>query len=220
MRSPAMREEAAPAARANRPAPTTAAGYAAMFDELDPAEWGAADVAISVPLPDGRVVWLFGDTMSVARLVHSSAIVQTGGCLHVSRGGTQLLPDDDPDHVYWIDSARVVPDGIEITARGVELTGNQLWDFRDAGFERTALVRLDGDDLVFDRWLARCTSPEPDPGPLIVIDPENPHHFGYARHRHPEARLASGRMLVTTSQNWDDGRLHPFSDYRPLFSEQ
>jgi hypothetical protein len=83
-------------------APTTAAGFADLFAGLDPAQWGGADVAASVPLPDGRSVWLFGDTLSTYRLVHSTAVVQTGGRLHVSRGGAQLLPDDDAHHIYWI----------------------------------------------------------------------------------------------------------------------
>jgi len=203
-----------------RSAPTSAAGYAAMFAGVDPARWGAADVALSVPLPDGRVVWLFGDTLSTRRFVHSSAIVQTGGCLHVSGGGSQLLPDADATHVYWISSARVVAGGMNVTAREIELTGRGPWDFRDDGHDRVALVRVVGDDVEFARWLGRHESAAPDPGPMIAIDPAHRHHFGYGRRPHPEAQLASGDVLVTTCQNWDDGRPHPFSAYRPLFSEQ
>lgn len=76
------------------PAPATADGYAQMFDQLDPAQWQAADVGITVAMPDGRSVWLWGDTFSEGRFVHSSAIIQTGSLLTVSHQGAQLLPDD------------------------------------------------------------------------------------------------------------------------------
>ena len=46
-----------------------------------------------------------------------------------------------------------------------------------------------------------------------------PHYFGYGRHIHPELKLASAKMLVTTCQNWDDGVLHPPADYAVLFTE-
>jgi hypothetical protein len=47
-----------------------------------------------------------------------------------------------------------------------------------------------------------------------------PHHFGYARVSHPEFPLSSGKTLVTTCQNWDDGRVRPPADYRPIFTER
>ena len=200
-------------------APTTARGYADLFARLPTSQWGAADLSISVPL-GGRSVWLYGDTFEAHRFVHSTAIVQTRGCLHVSHAGAQLLPNDDAHHIYWIASARVV-DGshLAVIARSTVLTGTCLFCFRDGGFDRTALLSVSTTgDLSFVRWTAKHVRPAPNAGPMIHID-NQPHHFGYARHAHPEARLASGRMLVTTCQNWDDGILHQFADYRPIFAE-
>lgn len=212
------------------PAPRTAGGYTAMFARLDPAQWGGGDVAITAPLGD-RTVWLFGDTLSTGRFVHSTAIVQRGGCLHVSHGGAQLLPDQhvaarptvaDPSTVYWIEEARALgPDALAVTARAVDIVGTGPWAFHDAGFESTALVSVDEvGDVTFRRWLAVTRSPAPRPGPVIDCEapaPPKPHHLCYGPQRHPELRLAGGRTLVTVSQNWDDGVLRPLGEYRPLF---
>jgi hypothetical protein len=217
-RSPA----AAPAVHAapkgcTKPAPTTAKGYAAMFAALPTSQWGAADTSISVPLADGRDVWLYSDTFEAGRFVHSTAIVQDQGCLHVSHTGAQLLPNDDAQHIYWISTATGHGSSLTIQARAITLTGHGPWDFRDGGHTRTALASVSAaGDVSFVRWTADRSSPAPNPGPMYVY---GPHHFGYGRHTHPEARLASGRVLVTTCQNFDDGVLHPFADYRPIFSE-
>lgn len=217
------------------PAPSTAAGYARLFARVPTAQWGAADLALTVPV-GGRSVWLFGDTFSggpdgTGRFVHSTAIVQHRGCLHVSRQGAQLLPDDrvelrptraHPSRIYWITSGRArTATSLEITARSIVVFGTGAWDFRDGGVSRTALVRLGrSGDLTFHGWIRSERTPPPDAGPLINCDAPKaprPHHFCYARHEHPELRLAGGRILVTIAQNWDDGTLHRYPDYRPLF---
>jgi hypothetical protein len=161
-------------------------------------------------------VWLYGDTFSTGRFVHSTAIVQDKGCLHVSHAGAQLLPNDDAKHIYWIDSARPVPGGLAVKARAISLTGTCAWCFRDGGYYRTALVTVSrSGDAAFQRWTGRVVSAAPDPGWMY---PYGPHHFGYARHVHPEFKLAGGGALVTTCQNWDDGVLHPMASYRPIFT--
>src|SRR6266496_556293 len=45
------------------PAPTSAAGYAAMFASVPTTQWGGADVSISVRVGSTNV-WLYGDTIS------------------------------------------------------------------------------------------------------------------------------------------------------------
>lgn len=218
------------------PAPSTAAGYAALFAGINPAEWGAADTALTVEVGH-RSVWLFGDTFSSGaagkgRFVHSSAITQSGGCLHVSHAGAQLLPDErivasptkaHPSVIYWIEGGHVSGrNNVDIAARAIEIVGSGPWDFRDGGYTRHAAARIDAaGDLTFERWTATIAGPAPDPGPMLNCEAPaspRPHHFCYARHTHPELLLADGHPLVTMSQNWDDGTLHAFADYRPLFS--
>lgn len=219
--APAVITHAAkPRLACSRPAPATAKGYAAMFAALPVAQWGAGDVSLSVPLRGGADVWLYGDTFSAGRFVHSTAIVQRGGCLHVSHAGAQLLPNDDERHIYWIDSAMAHDHGLLINARAITLTGLGAWDFHDGGHTRTAYATVSSaGDVTFVRWTADRRGQAPDAGPMLHLD-NRPHHFGYGRRAHPEVRLADGRILVTTCQNYDDGILHPFADYRPIFSEQ
>lgn len=207
--------------RCDKPAPSTAAGYARLWETLPADQWGAADVSISVPLRDGRVLWLYGDTFSAGRFVHSSAIVQDGGCLHVSKGGAQVLANDRADHIYWIHDARQRSDGlVAIRARLINLTGQGVWAFEDGGAWRTTLVRVSaaGDVVPVQRG-PLVKGAAPDPGPMYRLD-DNPRHFGYARESHPWAKLTSGKTLTTTCQNWDDGVLHPMAEYRPIWSER
>lgn len=210
------------------PAPDTPAGYAAMLNNTASPNsvWGAADLSISVPLPDGRDVWLYGDTFeSTGAFPHSTALVQDRGCLHVSNNGAQLLPNDDPQHIYWIASARqawrVGPNAINVTATAITLTGTGVWDFQYAGHMRTARVTINSEgDATFRFWVSDVVEPMPDPGPLFACEtPQLPYHYCYSKHTHPEAHLADGKTLVTMCQGWTDG-LHPVADYRPLYSEQ
>jgi hypothetical protein len=100
----------------------------------------------------------------------------------------------------------------------VTLIGTKAWAFKDGGFDRIAVTRLDAaGDLTFAYWRTKVATPIPDPGPMYIY---GPHHFGYGRHTHSELKLASGKMLVTTCQNWDDGVLHPPAAYRTLFTER
>jgi len=176
-------------------------------------------VSISVPLGDGRVVWLYGDTMSTRRMVHSSAVVQDGGCLHVSHRGAQLLPNDSARVVYWISTAEAVGrSGIDITARRIHLSPERgVWGFADAGYAVTwrANVTPAGDLELVSRGDA-VASPEPDPGPFYTVPGDA---FGYARHSHRWAVLASGKILTTTCRNYDDGRVRDPRAYAPVWSE-
>ncbi len=210
------------------PAPSTAGGYAKMFAGLDAKMFGGADVGISVPLADGRVVWLFGDTVTndpaspkgkrVGIRAHSTAVTQDGGCLHVSNFGMPLLPDRK-GAFYWIEAAKATgPATLAITAEETRRTGSGPWDFAYTGYTATATVSIDKDgNLTFRRWTKRVKAPAADPGTLIVLGPG---HVGYSIRSHPEAVLASGKTLRTMAQNWDDGKPRPVSAYRLIFFER
>ena len=206
------------------PAPTTAAGYTALWNSIDPMQWGGADVSISVPLGDGRTLWLYGDTLSgtdphhLSRFVHSTAIVQSRGCLHVSDGGAQLLPDVDRDHWYWIQDAAANHGTVTIRARLIARTGPGVWGFADAGTSTTFTATADAAGNVhLNTNEHSAASPAPDPGPMLRLD-GRPHHFGYARVVHHDLPLAGGGDLVTTCQNWDGPGAVGWADYRPIFS--
>lgn len=153
-------------------APATARESAAIFAALPTKTWGAADGSISVKVA-ARSVWLYGDTFSDGRFAHSTAITQNRGCLHVSHGGAQLLPNDNVSHIYWIQSAVTVsPTRVDVRARTVTLTGTKAWAFKDGGFDRTAFPRLNAaGDLTFAYWDAKVATPIPDPGPMYIYGP-------------------------------------------------
>jgi hypothetical protein len=207
------------------PAPTTAAGYQALWASLPSYQWGAADVSISVPLADGRDLWLYGDTFRGGGFVHSSAIVQSGGRLHVSAGGAQLLPNDSPSDIYWIEGAHRLPAGrVAVVAEPVHIGTAGPWDFhRSHAQDRVALVSVDwAGDVHFIAWTGWVAPPAPHTDFTVV----GPHHYTYTRVAHPEVRLASGLTLYTVCQNWDDGLaahvvggVFRYQDFAPLFSE-
>jgi hypothetical protein len=211
--------------RAHVPAPTTVKGYADMWASIDPAEWGGADVSISVPLPDGRAVWLYGDTLSGNNgFVHSTAIVQDGGSLHVSAGGKQLLPNDDDHHIYWVEDAKSIGGGqLAVDASPMEIGNKSAWDFHRTRPEaRRAIVQVDANgDVHFVKWAGWVKGQPIEPTVTIL----GPNHYAYGAQAHPEVKLASGKTLYTVAQNWDDGfDAHRnadgslrYSDWRPMF---
>jgi hypothetical protein len=158
VRLPAHQPAAAPA-RCAVASPRTPSAEAALFRALPGAQWGGADLSVSTALPDGRAVWIYGDTLSgqdSARLtgfVHSSAIVQQHGCLHVSRGGAQLLPDVAGGTYAWPTGA-VPLDGnrLLVSAALVRTTGSCPFCFEQVG-TRGAIVAVDpAGDVSFTAW--------------------------------------------------------------------
>ena len=101
-----VRPQPALAAGCTRAAPSAAA-HGASIDALRSPAWTAADLTGSVPLTDGRRLWLYGDTITsglgptggaVSRsfTARNSAVVQERGCL------TPLLQGSGPTARSWI----------------------------------------------------------------------------------------------------------------------
>lgn len=211
--------------------PTSAAGYKAMFDKVSTSYWGFSDGAESQPLPDKRVVWLFGDTPNaVGGFVHSSAIVQKGSVAKVANGGAQILPNgptqpDGRKSVYWIEDSRYVgtaKDGgaiIHVTAAYMAL--GEGFNFDRIGCQsRQAVVKVDKyyNKLTFLYW--RAWVPVPNQyDDWHVIDTG---HTGGIVKAHGWASLTSGKVLTTTS-HWYDGTYTgtepTLRERRPIFSE-
>lgn len=227
------------------PTPTSADGYQAMFRALPTDMWGAADVSISTRVGVYNV-WLFGDTISgvtswspfAGRFVRSTVVTQRYGCLHVSHGGAQLLPNDPDGTWYWIKAAAPVDSThLRVTADHVQRTGDTAWSFKVIG-ERTATAVLDSSgDATFEAWAGTpvpvqnivrkdggiyapwtSTVSEVSNGKVLVTGlPHSTSNFSYAPSVHPETRMASGRVLLTVCQNASP--LTGYDLYRPLFFE-
>ena len=69
--------------------------------------WQAADIGASARLSDGRIVWLFGDTVRTStfnpRIVANSMLVSSGRCVSQLRDDDNgpVIPDVDTSTVRW-----------------------------------------------------------------------------------------------------------------------
>jgi hypothetical protein len=146
-------------ALAEAPAPTVTVTpdtvFQAMFDSygndntlLD--DWTGSDGAMSVVLPDGRVVWDFSDTFlgfvnsdgsrpGGQPLINNTMIVQDGDALvQTLHGGTAesptaLIIPTDQDAWYWVNDMTVETDRLRVFVMEFVRTGPGIFDFQWVG---------------------------------------------------------------------------------------
>ncbi|RYP82630.1 DUF4185 domain-containing protein [Nocardioides guangzhouensis] len=88
-----------------------------LGESLDLRYWQAADIGASARLHDGRLVWLFGDTVRkkgvVPGIVGNSMLVSSGRCVAqlVDDAHGPVVPDADRDTVRWPMSVAVARHG-------------------------------------------------------------------------------------------------------------
>ena len=137
-----------------------AAGPAATLNTLwntygdQGGHWTGADSTVSVPLPDGRVAWLFSDTFlgtvaadhsrpKNAPFIHNSIVVQQGGQLvQTVTGGTPSAPTSlvnatAADEFYWVSSGVVQGGALKAFYGKYKKAGDGALDFIRIG---TAVV--------------------------------------------------------------------------------
>jgi hypothetical protein len=148
---------AAPAAGAPRRAcgaePTTAAGWQRLWDSQS-GTWSGADGASSTRLPDGRLLWVFGDTFvggvdasgrraPGTRLVRNSMAVSDGACVDVVATTHDALPGRSGSWLWPTHSVVTGTTGastrLVVFAQRLARTGAGPWGFRRTG---TAVVSL------------------------------------------------------------------------------
>jgi hypothetical protein len=195
------------------PLPTTVAACQAMFDGKNDDTWQAADGNVTVALPSGKVLWLFGDTRRDGQpLVHNSILVQEGGTRLVSTTGGQAVPDAADGDYFWptdgiVDGgllrvflARVGRVGDTFESRGVALA---TFTFDDRGYpvysSRRAVMPWGEDDGI--QW-----------GVAVVRD--NGYVYVYGQRRREGqvfgrdvylARTPTGRLTDTSSWRYWTG---------------
>ncbi len=115
--------------------------------------WTGGDATYSVLLPDGRTVWMFGDSFldtvyadysrPSTGLIRNCFMVQTGGSMITKCGGTiddplALVDTDDPsDEWYWPGDATVIGGNLYVFFMYFVRTGPAAFDF---AYQRTDLV--------------------------------------------------------------------------------
>lgn len=133
-----------PAAPATGTITPTVAQLNSVVAQADLPYWQAADIGASARLADGRLVWIFGDTLRRAGvgpgMVANSMLVSSGLCLSqllpASKG--PIIPDVEPGVVRWPMSVTVVREaGVErivvLAGRIRRGSSQDVWGFRYLG---------------------------------------------------------------------------------------
>lgn len=164
-----------------RPPAVTSALINSVVSQADLPGWQAADIGASSRLPDGRLLWVFGDTLRrpelQPRLVANSMLVSSGTCVSQLVTGDRgpVVPDDPDGTVHWPMSVVTLPpsqalgdDAEEVVlvlcARTRRGTGALDFQFRGT----TAALFTVGDDGV--PRLARTVEVSPDDADLDQIN--------------------------------------------------
>ena len=115
--------------------------------------WTGGDATYSVYLPDGRTVWMFGDTFldtvypdrsrPVSGLIRNSFVVQNGTAMTTLFSGTEASPHslvdtDDPSEWYWPGDATVQNDTLFVYFGLFHTTGTGGFDFKYKRTDRVA----------------------------------------------------------------------------------
>jgi hypothetical protein len=96
--------------------------------------WTAGDGALSAPLPDGRLVWLFGDSLvghdGGSALVRNSMLIEQGGSLGPARSGlAAALESGSADQWYWPQAAQAEGGELRAFFGRYRRVGPGAWDF-------------------------------------------------------------------------------------------
>ncbi|MFC7485798.1 DUF4185 domain-containing protein [Knoellia sp. CPCC 206453] len=143
----------------------TVAQLNSVVSEADPTYWQAGDIGASARLKDGRLVWIFGDTLRRSGvgpgMVANSMLITSGLCLSqlmaTARG--PIIPDVEPGVVRWPMSVTVVEDdGVEkiviFTGRIRRSSTADPWDFRYLGSDAVTFTVEPGKAPQLDEILA------------------------------------------------------------------
>ena len=108
-----------------------------LFDR-DGDGWTGSDGTYSLQLPNGRILWSFGDTFlgtvnpdysrPFTGLINNSFMIQDGSEMTTYHGGTPNNPTayvvpSNPDHFYWPGDGTVIGDKVYMYMQIIRLTG-------------------------------------------------------------------------------------------------
>ncbi|MGB8479689.1 MAG: DUF4185 domain-containing protein [Acidobacteriaceae bacterium] len=165
------------------------------LEQNNPLGWQGADAAYSIPLPGGRDIWIFGDTLygkarlvngHAPRMVHNSLGISTcdaQGNFHL-RYVVRRGPDDqaesifspkNPDHWYWAMDGFANKNDLWVTLLCIEHAKQASpWamDFATCGSDLARVSRLNRDP---QQWTVQYYPLVPDgvksyPSATTVVD--------------------------------------------------
>ncbi len=126
--------------------------------------WTGADATYSTTLPDGRRLWLFGDTFlgtvnpdgsrpGGIPFINNSVVIEEGRNFETLYGGTQAVPrafiePPNPDHWYWPNDPTIHGNELHLLLSRMGRTGvGGMWDFHLVSTD-LAIFSLPGLELI------------------------------------------------------------------------
>ena len=202
--------------------PTSAAQYQAAFDGLraaNTAGWVANDGGLPVNLGNGRVLWMFGDTLigappsgpvNLLGIANNGFVVQQGNCFTPM---TEPIPDPGPERWIW-------PTGAVVEGNVLRVFGLHMRRTQAAPPFNFALVSLDVTTFSLpglDRLGPRQSLPfptTPSYGETVVVQGEYVYAYGQKRDENPipdsfpipthyVARAKIGSVLTGPWEFWE-----------------
>ena len=132
--------------------------------------WTGGDGAYSIPLPDGRLLWTFGDTFlgtvnedytRNGPLINNTFVIQDGDQLTTLYGGTEENPEayvrplDNPNHWYWPADGIVLDGKLYMFMSRIRSTGEiGIFSFEQVGTDLT-VFSLPGLEMIGQYQVAR-----------------------------------------------------------------
>jgi len=172
----------------------------ALFDLKGPG-WTGADSTYSVPLPDGRTVWLFSDTFlgvvddrggrhRFSPLVNNTLVVQDGEVLTTLHGGDPTLPASyfpsptgGRDDWYWVYDGTVerTPEGdkLRVFLLHFSRAGDGVFGFRWRG---NALATLSLPELELESIVPVTSEGGVSWGAAVLETPSHTYVYGTEDH--------------------------------------
>lgn len=148
--------------------------------------WTGGDATYSIPLPDGRVLWLFGDsfmgTVKADRSRPSSGfqrnafVVQDGNNLTTLTGGSSAyLVPSEAGWWYWPGHGVAHGDTLQVVMFGFRSTGSGAWDFAYGSLDVATFHLPDFTLLSLER---KVTNPTVNYGACVLEDGDYTYLYG------------------------------------------
>ena len=185
-------------------APDTPAEYQQAFDALFAANtgyWAASDGATPVPLPDDRILWLFGDTIVGIRqpsgainpfigVANNGFVVQDGECFEPTI--EPIAPELGASQWIWPSGAVVEGNVLHVFGGRFERTGPQPLEFTLLSMEVSTFSLP---DLEFQSRVTLSPTVQPDKpiyGEAVLVDSGHVYMYG----RLPEGGFSEEHYLA------------------------
>ena len=204
-------------------AATSASDPQAFHDLLaaDGPGWAAADGTLSIPLPDGQNLWLFGDTIvrlpggaDSSDFVRNTAVLQDGATATTLTTGTASDADDflkpaAPDEWYWPGSGIAQGNELVLFMSRIHKTasGAPGWNFEGVGSD---MLVLDLHDLSVKDRIAMPGGTGTDWGSAVVESGNHTYVYGFRgyadepfRRESLLARTTRGELGHAAFEYWD-----------------